>query len=208
MEITRARNQAAEKMSNALVGAASSGSMTDECVAGGARRPGRAIALLTRRVGRAITTLAMDLNGEPVMAGSRDVLVDADRRGPALNWTQRRLQSGLKRSYDVSGMSSDTLHLKVPRIAAQAHCGVTDRPRRDVALARSGVLAFDRVLIPVQPSAYDVWERHGVVAHCRSEGCVVGAVTGSSMVNPFGRDITAVGMLCKLLERKFREGSS
>lgn len=54
MEITRARNQAAEKMSNALVGAASSGSMTDECVAGGARRPGRAIALLTQRVGRAI----------------------------------------------------------------------------------------------------------------------------------------------------------
>lgn len=139
--------------------------------------------------------LAMHLDGELVIAESRDVLPAADRRGSALNWVQQCPHSGLKRCYDVSGAASDSLHLKAPRIAAQASCRVVDRWPRVVVFARSGVLAVDRVLIPVQPGAYNIWTRPGVAAHCRSEGRVVSAVIGSTMVNPFGRYITAAGML-------------
>jgi hypothetical protein len=43
-------------------------------------------------------------------------------------------------------------------------CVMIDGPPRVAALARSALLAADLVLIPVQPSAYDVWASQEMVA--------------------------------------------
>ena len=55
------------------------------------------------------------------------------------------------------GLPRETLHLEAPEIARTVNCVVIDGPPRVTALARSALLAADVVLIPVQPSAYDVW---------------------------------------------------
>jgi chromosome partitioning protein len=52
----------------------------------------------------------------------------------------------------------------VPEIALQADLVVVDGPPRVAALARSALLAADLVLIPVQPSAYDVWATQEMVS--------------------------------------------
>jgi chromosome partitioning protein len=125
--------------------------------------PGKVIAVLNQKGGAGKTTLATHLAGELAMTGSRVTLLDADPQGSALDWAQRRLQSGDERLYGVFGLARDSLHQEAPQIALQADYVVIDGPPRVAALARSALLAADLVLIPVQPSAYDVWASHEMV---------------------------------------------
>lgn len=124
---------------------------------------GKVIALLNQKGGAGKTTLATHLAGELAMLGNRVTLLDADPQGSALDWAQRRLQSGQERLYGVFGLARDTLHRDVPAIALEADFVVIDGPPRVAALARSALLAADLVLIPVQPSAYDVWATQEMV---------------------------------------------
>src|SRR3989344_5012051 len=96
------------------------------------------IALLNQKGGVGKTTLATHIAGELAMQGKQVILLDADPQGSSLDWTQRR---------------SDHI--------------VIDGPPRIAALARSALLAADCVLIPVQPSPYDVWASAEMVALIR-----------------------------------------
>lgn len=127
-------------------------------------KPGKVVALLNQKGGAGKTTLATHLAGELAMQGARVTLLDADPQGSGLDWAQRRLQSGQKRLYGVFGLARDTLHREVPSIALEADYVVIDGPPRVAALARSALLAADLVLIPVQPSAYDVWATQEMVS--------------------------------------------
>ncbi|ART47594.1 MULTISPECIES: ParA family partition ATPase [Acidovorax] len=129
----------------------------------GEKPPGKVIALLNQKGGAGKTTLATHLAGEFALTGSRVTLLDADPQGSALDWAQRRAQSGHGRLYGVFGLARDSLHQEAPQIALQADFVVIDGPPRVAALARSALLAADLVLIPVQPSAYDVWASHEMV---------------------------------------------
>jgi chromosome partitioning protein len=126
-------------------------------------KPGKVIALLNQKGGAGKTTLATHLAGELAIAGCRVTLLDADPQGSALDWAQRRGQSGLARLYGVFGLARDTLHHEAPQVARQADYVVIDGPPRVASLARSALLAADLVLIPVQPSAYDVWASQEMV---------------------------------------------
>nr|WP_234983822.1 ParA family partition ATPase [Pseudacidovorax sp. RU35E] len=125
---------------------------------------GKVIALLNQKGGAGKTTLSTHLAGAFACRGERVTLIDADPQESALDWAQRRLQSGQGRLYGVFGLARDTLHKEVPQIALQADRVVIDGPPRVASLARSALLAADLVLIPVQPSAYDVWATQEMVA--------------------------------------------
>lgn len=125
--------------------------------------PGKVIALLNQKGGAGKTTLATHLAGELAMDGQRVTLLDADPQGSALDWAQRRAQSGQIRLYGVFGLARDSLHQEAPEIALQTDFVIIDGPPRVAALARSALLAADLVLIPVQPSAYDIWASHEMV---------------------------------------------
>ena len=154
-----------DKRANAAAqttGSASS-SGAEDCLPETEIRPGKVIALLNQKGGAGKTTLATHLAGEYAMQGRRVTLLDADPQGSALDWAQRRAQSGQNRLYGVFGLARDSLHQEAPQIAQQADFVVIDGPPRVAALARSALLAADLVLIPVQPSAYDVWASHEMV---------------------------------------------
>jgi chromosome partitioning protein len=60
---------------------------------------------------------------------------------------------------------------------------VIDGPPRIAALARSALLAADRVLIPVQPSPYDVWASAEMVALIREAQVFRPALRAAFVIN-------------------------
>ncbi|CAP44916.1 AAA family ATPase [Bordetella petrii] len=124
---------------------------------------GRVIALLNQKGGSGKTTLATHLAGELASEGFNVALLDADPQGSASGWAERRAQNGHKRLYGVFGLARESLHVDVPHIARSADFVVIDGPPRTAAITRSALLACDIVLIPVQPSAYDVWASQEMV---------------------------------------------
>ena len=124
------------------------------------------VALLNQKGGVGKTTLATHIAGELAMRGQHVVLLDADPQGSSLDWTQRRSQQGLPRLFSAVGLARETLH-QAPELARRADHVVIDGPPRIAALARSALLAAERVLIPVQPSPYDLWASAEMVALIR-----------------------------------------
>jgi chromosome partitioning protein len=130
---------------------------------------GRAMifAFLNQKGGVGKTTLATHIAGELALRGLHVILLDADPQGSSLDWTQRRSQQGLPRLFSAVGLARETLHQEAPELARRADHVIIDGPPRIAALARSALLAAERVLIPVQPSPYDLWASAEMVALIR-----------------------------------------
>ncbi len=141
------------------------------------------IALLNQKGGVGKTTLATHIAGELVMQGSAVILIDADPQGSALDWTQRRSQNGLPRLFGAVGLARETLHQEAPELAKRCDHIVIDGPPRIAALARSALLAADIVLIPVQPSPYDVWASAEMVSLIREAQVFRPALRAAFVIN-------------------------
>jgi chromosome partitioning protein len=122
------------------------------------------IALLNQKGGVGKTTLATHLAGEFAGNGRHVVVIDADPQASLLDWSQKRAQGARPRRFGVIGLARETLHQEVPELAKTVDDIVIDGPPRVTALARSAILASDLVLIPVQPSPYDVWASAEIVS--------------------------------------------
>jgi chromosome partitioning protein len=133
------------------------------------------IAFLNQKGGVGKTTLAMHLAAELSCSRYQVMVIDADPQGSALDWSQARQRAGLPRLFGVVGIPRETLHQEVPAIARIVDHVVIDGPPRVTALARSAILAADVVLIPVQPSPYDVWACTDIVSLVR-EAMIYGSV--------------------------------
>lgn len=112
------------------------------------------ITFSTQKGGAGKTTLSLHLAHVIALAKKRVLLVDADPQASAGNWSASRDD---KPPFAIVGMAQNTLHRDLPEIAKDYDHVVIDSPPRVSALARSAILAADLVLIPVQPSSYDVW---------------------------------------------------
>ena len=141
------------------------------------------VALLNQKGGVGKTTLATHIAGELAMCGQHVVLLDADPQGSSLDWTQRRSQQGLPRLFGAVGLARETLHQEAPELARRADHVVIDGPPRIAALARSALLAAEHVLIPVQPSPYDLWASAEMVALIREAQVFRPALRAAFVIN-------------------------
>jgi chromosome partitioning protein len=141
------------------------------------------VAVFTQNGGAGKTTVALHLAGELERRGASILLIDADPQGSALDWAEQRARDGRPRLFGIVGLARETLHREVPELARPVDHVVIDGPPRTTALARSAMLAADLVLIPVQPSASDVWATQAVLGLIREAGVYRPQLRGMFVIN-------------------------
>lgn len=119
------------------------------------------IAFLNQKGGVGKTTLAVNCASALARRGSRVLLIDADPQGSALDWAAARDGDPL---LPVVGLPRPTIHKEIDGLSRDYDHVIIDGPPRVTDLARSAIMAVELVVIPVQPSPYDVWAAAEVVA--------------------------------------------
>ena len=150
------------------------------------------ISIENQKGGVGKTTIAIHVAQALAMEDSSVLLVDADPQGSARDWAAARESPP---DFSVVGLDRPTLHRDLPAIAANYDHVVIDGPPRVTDLARSVIIAADLVVIPVQPSPYDVWAANDVVnlikeASVYKENLKSAFVINRKIVNTaIGRDV-------------------
>ena len=118
------------------------------------------IGLLNQKGGVGKTTLSVNLAASLARTGARLLLIDVDPQGSALDWAAAREGESL---FSVIGFPRATIHKEIGKIGRGYDHIIIDGPPRVTDLARSAIMASDVVLIPVQPSPYDIWSVDEIV---------------------------------------------
>lgn len=118
------------------------------------------IGILNQKGGVGKTTLSVNLAACLARTGARVLLIDADPQGSSLDWAAARQEEPL---FSVVGFPRSTIHKEIGQIGQGYDHIIIDGPPRVTDLARSAIMASDIVVIPVQPSPYDIWAAEEVV---------------------------------------------
>lgn len=120
----------------------------------------KVISVLNQKGGVGKTTLSINLAAALKAADHSVLLVDADPQGSSMDWAAAREAEPL---FSVVGYAKPTIHKTVADIGAGKDFVIIDGAPRVTDLARSCIMASDLVLIPVQPSPYDIWASQEIV---------------------------------------------
>ena len=123
----------------------------------------------------------------------RVLLVGADPQGSALDWAATRQENS---QFADIGLPKGNLHKEIPAHNTHYDHIAIDGPPRSNELTRSAILAANLVVIPVQPSRYDVWAAGETVtlaneARSFKESLKVVFAVNRNIVNTaIGRDVS------------------
>lgn len=112
----------------------------------------KVIAVLNQKGGSGKTTIATHLARALQLAGSTVVLVDSDPQGSARDWAAAREEQPVS----VIGIDRPTIERDLKSLASTDFVVIDGAPQA-ADLAVSAIKAANFVLIPVQPSPYDIW---------------------------------------------------
>ena len=158
------------------------------------KEPGMIIGVLNQKGGVGKTTISVNLAHALALMGHRVLLVDADPQGSALVWSSVRTAAPL---FPVVGMPKPTLHKDLPDVARDYAYVIIDGAPRVNELCRAAILASDFVLIPVQPSPYDVWASEEIVTLIREARVFKETIKAAFTINrkivntAIGRDVAS-----------------
>ncbi|HFO2534893.1 TPA: ParA family partition ATPase [Yersinia enterocolitica] len=112
----------------------------------------KVIAVLNQKGGSGKTTIATHLARALQLGGADVLLVDSDPQGSARDWAAVREEQPVT----VVGIDRPTIERDLKNIAQKDYVVIDGAPQA-ADLAVSAIKAADFILIPVQPSPYDIW---------------------------------------------------
>jgi chromosome partitioning protein len=152
------------------------------------------ISVLNQKGGVGKTTLATNISAGLAAQGEKVLLVDADPQHSALDWGAKRESAP---PFTLMGLPTAVLHRDLPPLIGNPYTVIViDGPGKLTDVPRSAIMASNVVLIPVQPSPYDVWSSVDIVTilkEARSFGAQVKAafvVTRKIPNTVLGREVT------------------
>jgi chromosome partitioning protein len=117
------------------------------------------ISILNQKGGTGKTTLAVNIAREYTKRTMKTLLVDSDSQGSALRWHE---ESGGE-LIDLTCLPVNTLDKDVIKFKDRYERIIIDGIPRVSPLTVCAIKAADVVLIPVQPSPYDIWATEDLV---------------------------------------------
>jgi chromosome partitioning protein len=118
----------------------------------------RVIAVLNQKGGAGKTTIATHLARALQIEGADVLLVDSDPQGSARDWAAVREDQPVP----VVGLDRPTIERDLKSIAQKDYVIIDGAPQAH-DLAVSALKAAHFILIPVQPSPYDIWATSDLV---------------------------------------------
>jgi chromosome partitioning protein len=153
----------------------------------------KVIAILNQKGGVGKTTLAVHLATALARKKRGVLLLDSDPQGSALDWAAARRGEPL---FPVVGLPKASIHKEQPALASNYELVIIDGPPRVYDVARSAIMASDLVLVPVQPSPYDVWAAKEIIDLMNEASVYKPSLQKAFVINrkivntAIGRDVT------------------
>jgi chromosome partitioning protein len=125
---------------------------------------GLIIGVVGKKGGSGKTTVAVNLAGALAELFPEVLVIDSDPQGTALTWRAAAGDTGFP--VQVIGLPQAVIHQEASKFAQKYDAVVIDSPSgyQDEQIQRSVMLASSLVVIPVQPSAVDIWSARDTAA--------------------------------------------
>ncbi len=153
----------------------------------------KVISVLNQKGGVGKTTLSINLAAALKATNRSVLLVDADPQGSSLDWAAAR--EPVEPLFSVVSCPKPTIHKTVADIGAGKDFVIIDGAPRVTDLARSCIMASDLILIPVQPSPYDIWASQEIINLIREASIYKPELKAAFVINrkipktAIGRDV-------------------
>jgi chromosome partitioning protein len=121
-----------------------------------------AVANIKGGVGK--TTLAVNLAIARALNGRDVLLVDADEQGSAADFTQLRTEQIGSAGYTAMRLRGREVRSEIEKLKGKFDDIIIDVGGRDNEGLRAALTVANKVLIPVQPSSFDVWSFDRITA--------------------------------------------
>lgn len=118
------------------------------------------ISLLNQKGGVGKTTLSVNIATCLALKNKKVLVIDADPQNSTLDWAATRKKESL---FTVVSITKPIIHKETPKLIKNYDIIIIDGPPRIYDVAKSAIVTSDLVIIPVQPSPYDIWAAHEVV---------------------------------------------
>ncbi len=127
------------------------------------------IGLVQQKGGVGKTTIATNLAATLQSRGYSVLLVDADPQGTARDWAAKSDNTGLT----TVGVDRPVVHEELPSIEG-FDVAIVDAVGKLEKMTISVIKASDLVLVPIQPSAADLWAVGQVIDHIETRQDITG----------------------------------
>ena len=161
------------------------------------------IAVCNQKGGSGKTTLAINLAGAFAADGMGVLLLDMDSQGSALDWGS--IQPAFPPLFEVMEMDRPQLLRQARALRREYEVIVIDCPAKFADSSSAATRVADLVLVPVQPSPFDVWASDAVAGLIKTRqeatggtplaACVISrAISNTSLQRSIGTALENYGL--------------